>query len=52
MIEIKTKGKEVLEIDCSSEFEHLDRIVDESEAFLAPLIDDDDLAYKSSIITN
>ena len=46
MIEIKTKSKGVLEIDCSSEFEHLDRIVDESEAFLSTLLDDDDLAYK------
>ena len=46
MIEIKTKGKQVLEIDCSSDFEHLDRIVDESEAFLGPLLNNDDLAYK------
>jgi len=42
MIEITKKGKGHLHCVCTSEFEHLDRIVEETESFLAPLLDDDD----------
>ena len=46
MIEIKTKKKGHLHFVCSSEFDHLDAIVDQTEVFLAPLIADDELSYK------
>ena len=57
MIEIINKREGLLLIRCSSEFDHLDRIVNETHAFLEPLIDDDDLVYKvvlllSEAITN
>lgn len=46
MIEIAKKSPHHLYIKCSSEFEHLDTIVDKSEAFLAPLVTDEELAYR------
>ena len=57
MIEIRNPSAGVLDIECSSEFEHLDEIVDQSEAFLASQITDDELAYKvvlllSEAVTN
>lgn len=57
MIEIRNTSEGVLDIKCSSEFEHLDEIVDRSEAFLASQITDDELAYKvvlllSEAVTN
>lgn len=46
MIEIAKKTPHHLHFKCSSEFEHLDTIVDKTEAFLAPLLTDDELAYR------
>ncbi len=52
MIEITTIAKGHLQIVCSSEFDHLDQIVDETEAFTAPLIDDEELAYKVVLLVS
>ena len=57
MIDIRNTIDGVLDIKCSSEFEHLDTIVDRSEEFLASLIEDEELAYKvvlllSEAVTN
>ena len=57
MIEIRNTRDGVLNIRCSSEFEHLDAIVDRTEEFLATQLKDDDLAYKvvlllSEAVTN
>ena len=46
MIDIKTKNKRHLSIVCSSDFEHLDRIVDETQHFLAGVVSDDELSYQ------
>lgn len=46
MIEIAKKSPHHLYIKCSSEFEHLDTIVDKSEAFLASQVTDEELAYR------
>ncbi len=57
MIEITKKAKGHLHVVCSSEFEHLDRIVDEAESFVSSIIKDDDFTYKivlllSEAVTN
>lgn len=57
MIKITSAQKGHLHIECSSDYEHLDRIVDEAEQFLSPLVTDDELAYKvvlllSEAVTN
>ncbi|MEM8486982.1 MAG: ATP-binding protein [Bacteroidota bacterium] len=52
MIEISKKSTTHLHIDCSSEFEHLDRIVDETEAFLGGLITDPEFAYKIVLLVS
>lgn len=52
MIEISNKSAKHLHITCSSEFEHLDRIVDETEAFLADLITDPDFSYKIVLLVS
>jgi serine/threonine-protein kinase RsbW len=46
MIKIKKESAGHLRIMCSSEFDHLDRIVDETEQFLAGLLTNEDLAYR------
>lgn len=46
MIEIRNTRDGVLNIRCSSEFEHLDAIVNRSEEFLASQVEDDELVYK------
>ncbi len=46
MIEIKRIRENHLQIQCTSEFDYLTRIVDELEDFLDALIDDDELNYK------
>lgn len=57
MIEITKKEKGHLHFVCSSEFEHLDRIVEEADAFVKPLVEDEEFAYKivlllSEAVTN
>lgn len=57
MFDILLKKDTHLCITCSSEFEHLDNIVNESDAFLGKLIPDDDLCYRivlllSEAVTN
>lgn len=57
MIEFRNTSAGVLDIKCSSEFEHLDPIVDGAQEFLASQVDDDELAYKvvlllSEAVTN
>ena len=52
MIEISKKSTTHLHIYCSSEFEHLDRIVDETEAFLGDLITDPEFAYKIVLLVS
>lgn len=52
MIEIIEKEKGHLHLVCSSEFEHLDRVVDETEAFVGKLISDDEFAYKVVLLVS
>lgn len=52
MIEIEKKSATHLHITCSSEFEHLDPIVDETEAFLADLITDPEFSYKIVLLVS
>ncbi len=52
MIEISKKSTTHLHIYCSSEFEHLDCIVDETEAFLGDLITDPEFAYKIVLLVS
>ncbi len=52
MIEIIEKEKGYLHVICSSEFEHLDRVVDETEAFVGKLILDDEFAYKVVLLVS
>ena len=57
MIEIRNTRDGVLHIKCSSEFDHLDTIVNRSEEFMASQVDDAELAYKvvlllSEAVTN
>ena len=57
MLEITTKSANHLYIECSSEFEHLDAIVDGTEEFLKPLVTDEELSYQivlllSEAVTN
>ena len=47
MIEITKKSNKHLHVACSSKFEYLDPIVDESEAFVASHIEDPEFAYKN-----
>ena len=46
MIEIAEKSVGHLTIECTSELDYLDEIVDGTEAFLKPLITDDEFAYR------
>ena len=46
MIEFRKKHNGTLEIKCSSEFEHLDAIVDRAQEFLDARIGDEELVYK------
>lgn len=57
MIEFWNTRAGVLDIKCSSEFEHLDAIVDGAQEFLASQVDNEELAYKvvlllSEAVTN
>ncbi len=52
MIEITTKEKGHLHIVCTSDFGHLDQVVDETEAFAASLINDEELAYKVVLLVS
>ena len=52
MIKIIKKAKGHLHLVFTSKLEYLDPIVDETEAFLAPLIQDDDLSYKIVLLVS
>ncbi len=52
MIEISKRSAEHLHVVCSSEFEHLDRIVDETEVFVGKLIADPEFAYKIVLLVS
>ena len=52
MIEITEKEKGHLHLICSSKFEHLDRVVDETEAFIGKLISDAEFAYKVVLLVS
>ena len=52
MIEISKRSAEHLHVVCSSEFEHLDRIVDETEAFVGKLIADPEFSYKIVLLVS
>ena len=52
MIEISKRSAEHLHVVCSSEFEHLDRIVDETEAFVGKLITDPEFSYKIVLLVS
>ena len=52
MIDITKKAAGHLHIVCTSEFGHLDRIVDETQAFIGALVDDDEFAYKVVLLVS
>ncbi len=52
MIEFSKKAKGHLHCVFTSDFEHLDQIVDKTEAFLAKPISDNDLAYKIVLLVS
>ena len=52
MIEITKKAKKHLHLVFTSELEHLEPIVDETEAFLVPLVPDEELSYKIVLLVS